>query len=797
MIQGGGGARLLLEAVQAVGVGREGHRQNLHGDVAPQARIARAVNLAHAAGADGGDDFVGTEPGARRQGHCTRILCATGMVRSPPMTWLWGLLAGLALLWPDRISGPLDGVPLDRAAEAILIGVVFPALWWFQPRFLRTATARAAIVVLILCKAATAALLVPDGWCVRLAPMRAYVRDSTGAPHSWDLRADWRSPDPACTAVMTRPYERFSEFPAWFFNLAPPDANPPAKGDRPPDATTAMTVQGFVDVPDDGLLHVDTGEDMTAALRVDGGAQAGEVRLTRGVHAVNIYATLGGDRWRFAPVFNGRTLFTAATPTLKRPGRFDVLARPWIRWIPTLIAAVLIGRWLLFTLARVGDPILPAWTVAASAAIALLVAADRLDEARWAIPALAGVVLLPLTRRVRNVFGAFLAVGVPWLTFAVMTALPAIGRFTLYTWGDDWWSFQRFAYRIVLQGYWLEGGSPTFWFQPLYRWIAGLLHAVFGDSSVGETYWDAACLLTGSLFAFRIVRQHAGWRWGVIAAVATLSVFILSHERVFLGLGLGEISSAGLVYLAAFFAMRSRHRALRFAMIAGVIGTLGFYTRLNNLPMAIGAAAFALPAGLPAAAWVRPWTWWQRVEWRAAATVTAMIAVGIVLFAWRTWHYTGVFSVFYGTSRDHLAIWRSGMSFRDVLEGAASSIVMVLSLNDPARYDPYAIPVLGGAAVALLSLAGVPRLRSLPLSLVLFFFSAVVGALVARGTAYSGRFSLHVIPVTCALSVAALASLVKRGRPYGTATESQPAPLQVSATNTSERISHAPPRLTH
>ena len=41
-------------------------------------------------------------------------------------------------------------------------------------------------------------------------------------------------------------------------------------------------------------------------------------------------------------------------------------------------------------------------------------------------------------------------------------------------------------------------GSRTFWFQPLYRWIAGLLHLVFGDSSVGERFWDGACLLAGA-----------------------------------------------------------------------------------------------------------------------------------------------------------------------------------------------------------------------------------------------------------------------------------------------------------
>ena len=56
-----------------------------------------------------------------------------------------------------------------------------------------------------------------------------------------------------------------------------------------------------------------------------------------------------------------------------------------------------------------------------------------------------------------------------------------------------------------MQGYWLEGGEKTFWFQPLYRWITGALHLVFGDSSVGEVYWDAACLLAGGFVAFTLV----------------------------------------------------------------------------------------------------------------------------------------------------------------------------------------------------------------------------------------------------------------------------------------------------
>src|SRR6185436_20991835 len=117
---------------------------------------------------------------------------------------------------------------------------------------------------------------------------------------------------------------------------------------------------------------------------------------------------------------------------------------------------------------------------------------------------------------------------------------------------------QRYGYRIVMQGYWLEGGSPTFWFQPLYRWISGILHLIFGDPSVGEWYWDGACVLTMAMFSFAVTKAFAGFRWGIVAAVMTLTVFTLGTSWGYLGRGLSEISSAGLVSLAALVAMRSR-----------------------------------------------------------------------------------------------------------------------------------------------------------------------------------------------------------------------------------------------
>lgn len=180
--------------------------------------------------------------------------------------------------------------------------------------------------------------------------------------------------------------------------------------------------------------------------------------------------------------------------------------------------------------------------------------------------------------------------------------------------------------------------------------------------------------------------------------------------------------------------------------------------------MALGVTLFALPAHLPVRAIVRPAAWRSGVSWRIVAVITVAIGLGLLFFAWRTWHYTGVFSVFHGTQRYTVAIWQPGMSLGTLFERLVHSVMMVLTVNDPPRFDLYALPVLAGAIVAVLSLVAVPRLRELPAAAVLFFFAAIAGAFVASGSVYAGRFSVHIMPITCALAVCGGASLLRGGQ---------------------------------
>jgi hypothetical protein len=700
-------------------------------------------------------------------------------------TALWGLVAVAALLWPGHLAGFLDGAPLDRVPEAILIGLAAPVLWYLHPAFLRTRTARALIVALVLAKAGSL-FLEREGWCVQFDTPKPLVTDARGRIKSWDVRADWRSDTPQCSAIVTRPYREFKEFPVWFFNMPPADANLPGPEDRPPYALLDMTVAGYLHAAAPGELLVETGETMQTSLVVDGSAvePAGpsrhQVRLEPGRHFVQIKSRLTGMRWTFVPLWNGSPMGSPAfaVTSTATPPAMDLRLRGPLSLVTTLLAAALIVGWLAAFLWTWRDPQTLGFSIAASVIVGWLGAHPAENYvmtswALWSITALGLAVFITVPARLQTLRGAFLLIGVPWLVFVTAVHGSHVGRFSFYAGGDDMWMFQRFAYRIYMQGYWLQGGEPTFWFQPFYRWIAGALHMIFGDSSMGEFWWDSVCVLAAALFAHQVVAPAYGFRWGIAAAVLVLTTVMQSPTWMFIGIGLSDIASAGFIYLAALVLTSARLRGevrTITAVGAGVLAAIGFYTRLNNLPMAAAVGAFGLPLIVMTGAWWRSHEWRRRISWSAVAGVAGTIAMAVLLFTLRTYHYTGVFSFFHGTTWGNHALWQQGHTVVQNLSAMASSLMMVLTFNDPPRFAWYALPLLIGAVVALVSLLGVNAVN-VPLPLAMFFVVACSGALAARGVAYAGRFSVHLVGAGCALTICAIASAATR---FGSSRSSGP-----------------------
>jgi hypothetical protein len=682
---------------------------------------------------------------------------------------LWAVLAVVAMLWPARLAGPLDGAPLDQPIEVLLIGAIATWLLLTDRRFLRRRSARLLVVALLAWKALTTASLAQDGWCVRFTAPAPIYREGLVVPHSWDVRADWRAEVPTCSAVMTRGYPSMLQFPVWFFNLPPADVGRQATdADRPPNAAVAMTVDGYLRAADSGVLAISLGDDVHATARVDDDELtrdqvAAGVRVGPGSHHVRLDGSLSGDRWSLIPLWNGTNVF-GATATLAPVAGADLALRPWGRFVPAVLIVALLALGMNSVVRRVHDMrafVLAGGLIALLAATALT---GREQAMRLAPLALCLVAVVDLPKRLRNVFGISVLVGLPFLSLFLIMAVSRAGVVTWYSSGDDWWMFQRWAYRIFLQGYWLEGGQVTFWFQPLYRWIAGSIHMVFGDSSVGELFWDVGGVLTGALFAFHVTRVFAGFRAGVVAGVMTLATFTLGPAWYLFGRGLSEISSAGFIYAAALVALRGRNGYWPAAVAAGVLATLGAYTRLNNLPMAVAVAVFAIPVRQPVADLFRPSAWIAGASREVLAGVLGMIAIGLWLFTARTYYYTRVPSMLFGTTATLNSVWQSSDGVPAAIARVLSSVMMLLTMNDPPRFDPRALPVLGGFVIALLGIARVRRFSRLPLNLCAFGVASIVGALVARGTAYPGRFSVHLIPVMVALTVCAVSLWVTRPR---------------------------------
>ena len=679
---------------------------------------------------------------------------------------MWRILALIAVWWPSRLSGIFDGPPLDTVAEALILGLLVPVLVWAHPRFLNHLIARVLVGAILVLKIGAAMTLQQQGWCLTFAPPKPMVRESTGKPHAWDMRADWLADDPVCSAVMTRSYRDTRELPVWFYNLAPPDDAPHRGGYGFGEIQTRQTLFGFLDVKDDGTFELQTGPATNTALRIDNRpiepAAPGHhvVELSRGTHIVQFDAVLLSKHWPIVPTWNGVEMGSMRFPstTVGPPTWRDRIARPAANWLLAVLCAALVAWWSVSFLLRLRDPALLIWTAAASASIAII--ALRLPaQAPWfTVGVLALSSLVAFRGRYRNALGVFMLIVVPWLAFVAAANVYQVGRWTLYGEGNDNFLFQRYSYRVFMQHYWIEGGQVTFWNQPLIRWIVGAQHMLFGESSVGQAYWDAFGVAAMAAFAYRIVAAFAGFTSGLLAAVIPLSIFLLGPTLEFVGFGLSEISSASFIYAAAFFAMRNR--GWKDAITCGVLLILAFYTRLNNLPMALTVAAFALPITMPASTAWRPREWWPQIQWRVVLGVVGALAIGAVLFAWRTWYYSGVFSVFHGTQRQFLAVWKPHMTFGEAVPAMISSVMMVITASDPPALAWHSAPLVAAAVIAVLAILSVPGFRGAPLPVVLMFLAGCAGALVTRGWGHEGRFSIHLFGAAAALCGWAVAAAI-------------------------------------
>ena len=669
------------------------------------------------------------------------------------MIAVWTALLALAVLWPSRALSAFDGMPLSGTAEAVVIGVALPALWWLNRTFLAQRPAQWLIGTLVAVKLIAWAALPQQGLCARARapwPIESTVStiavdEPAGVLRSWDVRADAWAGAPRCTAILDRAYESAADFPAWWRNLI---------AAVNPNATVHVSISGVVDVAAPGRLTIDTGRSMSVAGTIGAtsvsaaGGTPITLMLPAGPQPVSLQASLQEGDWRFLPRWNGDDAWRTVRFTVTPVGRLGRLALPLAGAASTLLVMVLCAAWVWSCAMTLGwSRAIVGWAVVIAVAMAWCGATGHFE--RFAAILLLGAMFVPVSLREQDASGAFVLLGVPWLALWVARSWPLIGRVTMFTPGDDWQMYQLAAYRIVMNGYWIQGGSATFLFQPLYRWVVGILHLVFGDASVGEIYLDACCLLAAALLMVAVVKRLSGFCVGVAAGALTLVTCTVSSIWYLIGRSLSEIAGLGFMVVAAALLMRARQGSIGWAVAAGVSATLMFYTRLNHLLITGFLLVWLLPIG-------------TRMAWRDLAAAAghvrmapvgayaAVIAGGLVLFATRTWWYAGHFSVLYGTS---FGAQQTGLEPSKMAEAVAAQ----LSMREPPAFDPRSLLVVAGAVAALLAAFQVPGAKNLPATLAIMTLGTIAGSLFAHTHDYPGRMSVHVVPFAVALTACAAA----------------------------------------
>ena len=188
-----------------------------------------------------------------------------------------------------------------------------------------------------------------------------------------------------------------------------------------------------------------------------------------------------------------------------------------------------------------------------------------------------------------------------------------------------------------------------------------------------------------------------------------------------------------------------------------------FYARLNHLLFAVFLLALSIPVAVPSR-WRDAVRQVASINVRAAAAYLGTFAAGVALFATRTWWYSGVFSILYGTS---LKYNDTGLRLTTVFDGSvwariSHSLRALVWMNEPPSPDPRAVLVVLGVLLSAGALLQVPKLNRLPLSIAVVTIGACVSSFLAHTHNYPGRMSIHLAPFAIAMTATAGARLFSR-----------------------------------
>lgn len=377
----------------------------------------------------------------------------------------------------------------------------------------------------------------------------------------------------------------------------------------------------------------------------------------------------------------------------------------------------------------------------------------------WTIPALAGLTGAigyfswawrnTASTPTRAALVVFIATAPAVFAYYFMAWRDSIGTFIAYPVFSDPLTYQVFAHEIFLEGDWLHAaGEPVITYQPLYRYLVGVLHVVFGQASVAQWMVDVWSVCFGVATVTML-----GVRFGLspaaagAAGVLYLAFMFGPHFSWHIGYGLQELTS-NLFLFALLWAAAGGASPGQVAL-AALFAVLMVWTRLDRIALALAAVLMFLPPAMgPNPAWGRmareALGIWPRMIAYAAMAVGAFLLVQL-----RNLFAGGEFTINYQANINYLQC--------QDLECIRWTFEQLL-LGSNVCVDRAAVPLVAGALIALAALVyRRGSLGAIPLQLPILLFAAMVSYLAGGPKNYEPRFSHHLLPL-CVLLVTLFAA---------------------------------------
>lgn len=698
-------------------------------------------------------------------------------------------LAGLAvaLALPSGLESSLDGLPWSRRPELWLTAALLPWLAVLGWRILARPWALAMVAVLLAIRLALAVGAPAAGWEVQV---HASAQDQArGRPQAtWE--GFWRA---GGAAPLDKPWLKGREFPVEWFNGRP---FPPDNAFRlwlelrgqaslPPGAGLALLAGGLAEPPRVEAIS-DQGRRQPLPV-VDDPARVAALdpeSIPRGRLEVAGGLVYGQGNWTLLPLLvhgDGRVEPAFGRGVLWRPGRSpgDLSGgyRWW--WVLTRLAELgLAGLLGLWTWATLGDLRRRGLGEARLVGVALTAGLTPWLAMRWGwgpdpawragCGAVLGLLLLWLdawrrpevwhARRHGLGLVVLVALGPGLLVAFLGLWADHLGVMRFFHPGDDWTSYQNVAREIFLGGDWLDRARPIWHLQPLYRYLVGGLHALTGQSTLAQDLLDVWSGLGGvALTAALGARLGLSPAWALGAALLTALPEFTGPFRHHLGRGLQEHAAMLALLLTAWTVARLTD-GWRWLLAAGMLAALAYWLRQDHL----GVLAALVGLGLEpvTGAWRPAWREWLDRAWRARWRLTtywSLLAAAVLVVGARNWWFGGRFVL---TAPGNMS-FLTGMGPAEM----AANLGRLLLASEGAP-DWVALILLPGTILGLTALCWRPVwLRGYPLSLGLSLAGLLAPYLLVRVTAYTPRFSLHLLPLAALSLALALQGLARTAAP--------------------------------